>query len=42
MLPMILGALGAVAFLATCIAGEHVRNELKASGLHPAAGLIGD
>jgi hypothetical protein len=43
MLHTILGALGAVAFLATCIAAERIRMKLQASGLPYRGGhFIGD
>ncbi|WP_264185815.1 hypothetical protein [Roseicella aerolata] len=41
MLHTVLGALGAIAFLALCLAGEHVRARLKSSGLHEGGHRIG-
>jgi hypothetical protein len=42
MLHTVLGAFGAIAFLALCLAGEHVNARLRASGLHAGGRLIGD
>ncbi|WP_431269125.1 hypothetical protein [Dankookia sp. P2] len=42
MLQTLFGAFGAVALLATCIAAEHVRARLLASGLYPQGRFIAD